>query len=88
MPKFNIGDRVRCIESYQGGIFPGDCGVIMKFDYSGRAGVNMDNYREGCHKLGGMAARGHGWWVPERCLEYEEVQDFGDLPRLDIMSIL
>lgn len=89
MSMFNIGDRVRCIESYQDGIFPDECGVIMGYDFQGRAGVKLDNYHKKRHGLQGTVERGYGWWVPERCLTYEmAIQDFGELPTLDISSIL
>lgn len=88
MSKFIIGDRVRCIESYQYGIFPGECGVIVKYDYLGRAGVRLDNYLQKRHGLQGLVEHGHGWWVPEQCLDYEAVpQDFGELPVLDVMNL-
>ena len=88
MSKFNIGDRVQCIESYQGGIHPGECGVVICHDNYGRAGVELDDYLKGRHGLSGRVNKGHGWWVPEECLRYEELrQDFGELPVLDITSI-
>lgn len=89
MHKFKIGDRVCCIQSYQGGIFPGDCGVVMCYDGIGRAGVNVDGYREERHSLKGRVEDGHGWYVPESLLELEKIDvDFGELPVLDITNLL
>lgn len=88
MPKFNKGDRVRCIESYQNGIFIGESGVVIEHDFQGRVGVRVDEYLSRRHGLQGRTDRGHGWWVPERCLEHEEIQDLGELPVLDIAGIL
>lgn len=88
MHRFSVGDRIRCIESYQNGIFPDECGVVVNHDWQGRVGVRMDEYLPRRHGLQGQTDKGHGWWVPERCLEHEATQDFGELPMLDIAGLL
>lgn len=71
MPKWNIGDRVVCIESHPDGnqdIIAGSTGTVCVISRStGRIGVNWDEPIERGHvcvyDAKGWCESGHGWWV-------------------------
>lgn len=65
---FQIGDRVRCVVSYDGNTaIVGQLGTAVGNDgYS--VAVAFDNDIGG-HDLGGECEHRHGWNVPARCLE-------------------
>lgn len=88
MVSFNIGDRVRCVRSYQDGVYPGECGMVVavKQDY---LYVRWDSFLETRHNCGGRCERGYGWNLPSSHVVFAEPEvDFGDLPTLDINLIL
>lgn len=73
MPEFKIGDRVVVNEST---IYPwlnGHCGTIVCQREVGFWGVDFDesilNLFERGHTCRGSARPGHGWFVPEFCLD-------------------
>ena len=76
--KFNIGDRVVCVQKYQSGCFPGEFGVVTKYDWQGRCGVKFDNFYAKRHNLQGTVPNGHGWWIPEGYLTIQPQVDLGE----------
>lgn len=88
MVSFNIGDRVRCVRSYQAGVYPGECGMVVavKQNY---LYVRWDSFLETRHSCNGRCERDHGWNLPISHVVFAESEvDFGDLPTLDINLIL
>ena len=88
MVQFNIGDRVKCVRSYQAGVYPGEYGTVVgiKQDY---LYVGWDSLLETRHSCGGKCEKGHGWNLPSSHVVFAESEvDFGDLPTLDINLIL
>ena len=84
----NKGDRVICIRSYQNGVFPGEQGIVLEIKYD-TALVRWDTYNSVRHNCEGRCDIGHGWNVPlSRLQRISPVKDLGDLPVLDINTIL
>lgn len=78
---FQAGDRVVCINTYFGGVIRGEHGTVIHYapSSSGNVGVKWDMYREQRHNLDGSVERGHGWYLPERCIELLPAEDYGEI---------
>jgi len=64
---FKVGDRVECVEGYEG-ITKGMTGIVVRESNSTiYFGVQWDGFQEG-HDCDGNAKTGTGWYVPPRCL--------------------
>lgn len=85
--KFQPGDRVRCTEDFMGGVFVGETGTVLERFTSDSYRVFWDDYYEKRHNHSGRCEKGHGWCVFDHMLE-PLINDFGELPMLDIASIL
>lgn len=85
---FQVGDRVRCIKGYMAGVDIGETGVVVGMN-DGFVLVRWDLYKGHRHNCGGLCESGHGWNLPIDRVEHEVlVADLGELPILDITSIL
>ena len=70
MPRFEVGDRVICIDNFESDEIKGRTGTIVKIrSYS--IGVDFDKWFTDGHSCDGLARRGHGWFVEARCLKLE-----------------
>lgn len=59
---FCEGDRVKLVRSrWRTGLSDGMTGTIVEIDAE-QVGIEFDE-NFGGHNLGGLAKRGHGWWV-------------------------
>ena len=86
--KFKAGDRVRCIENFLDGAFPGETGTVLERFTPDSCRVVFDEYCEKRHDHDGRCKKGHGWCIFDHMLEPEGVSDLGELPALDIASLL
>lgn len=85
---FQKGDRVKCITQYMQGVKPNDTGIVVGVEWDFLY-VRWDTYSFERHSCGGLCEPGHGWNVPMNCVELETLNlDYGELPVLDIASIL
>ena len=85
---FQKGDRVKCIKGYMSGAVPGDTGTIVSVEYDFLK-IRWDTYRCRRHSCDGLCEPGYGWNVPMNYVELEMLSiDYGELPVLDIASIL
>lgn len=88
MSDFRVGDKVRCVSSYGGGVRVGEVGVVVRVRPD-RLSVRWDNYSDDRHSCGGLCEAGHGWNIPNGFVEHEySIVDLGELPILDVTSIL
>lgn len=79
MNKFKVGDRVKCICDYGEGATVGDTGTVVGGSGDWAVYVKWDMYREQRHNLDGSVERGHGWYLPERCIELLPAEDYGEI---------
>ena len=73
---FKVGDHVVCVREYER-VHSADFGIIVLILKSGfpKIGVQWERYVSG-HSCDGQAKKGHGFFVPEECIEYlEESKD-------------
>lgn len=85
---FQKGDRVKCIKKYMHGARPGDTGIIVSVEYDFLK-VRWDTFSTNRHSCDGLCEPGHGWNVPMNYVALETLDvDFGELPVLDIASLL
>lgn len=85
---FQKGDRVKCIRNYMEGAKVGDAGTVVGVEYNFLK-IKWDVYSHVRHSCGGLCETGYGWNVPMGYVEPETLDvDFGELPVLDIASIL
>lgn len=76
MAIFKIGDRVRCVDSYEGNdMIIDEVGtVICRLD-DHTVGVEFDVEFDEGHDCNGHAAYYHGWYISEACLVLEEASE-------------
>ena len=74
MTTYNIGDRVRCIDDFDGNSLvlnaTGTIVAVLDDGYS----VEFDCNVEG-HTCGGTAKDGHGWYLDKYCIALLEEDD-------------
>lgn len=85
---FQNGDRVKCVKKYMSGANPGDTGIVLSVEYDFLK-VRWDTFSTRRHSCDGLCEPGYGWNVPMDHVELELLSvDYGELPVLDIASIL
>lgn len=88
MDTVHVGDRVVCTRPYQGGVEPGEAGIVIGIQYD-LVYIRWDEYSSIRHNCDGLCERGHGWNVPLNRIKPERCDvDFGELPILDIMELI
>lgn len=68
MAEFRIGDKVRAIHDDKYRKLEGKIGTVVEVK-GFSIGVDFNSDIDG-HACGGLARMGHGWYLPDYCLEY------------------
>ena len=68
MSEVKVGDRVRAIYDDRDRRLEGKIGTVVEVE-GFSVGVDFDSKIDG-HTCGGLTRMGHGWYLPDYCLEY------------------
>lgn len=76
MAIFKIGDRVRCVDSYEDNdMIIDEVGTVIHRLDDCTVGVEFDVEFDDGHDCNGHAANYHGWYISEACLVLEEASE-------------
>lgn len=86
--RFKVGDRVVSMIKDGDGLIEGELGTVI--DVNGFCPIiRWDDFNPTRHAADGLTEAGHGWYIfdTDDIELVNDIEDFGDIPEVDIGSV-